>query len=1103
MNFRLLVFLFPLFLLNWSCTDEEEQPVEKIEPTKDYPKEESKLFKLLDKVETGISFQNTLVEDYETNIIRYDYLYNGGGVGIADFDNDGLEDVFFTGNQVNDKLYRNLGDLKFEDISASSGVNKVNGWSTGVSIADVNSDGWKDIYVCRSGMGDPSSQTNVLYINNGDLTFTEKAEEFGINYSGQSTQAAFYDFDKDGDLDLYLMTHPKAFGEKISSKQIKELADQGLLEQDVYYENVNGNFIDKTKESGIFDIGFGLGICLSDFNRDGLMDIYISNDYDEGDAMYINLGNGKFENKINVLLRHTANYGMGCDIGDINNDGYLDIMSLDMAFESHTRSKRNMASMDPEKFYKRVMIGWHYQYMHNMLHLNNGDGSYSEISQMAGVHKSDWSWAVLFADFDNNGWSDIFVTNGYKRDTKDRDYKKKLSEMASEREGNALKIEEILNSIPATKIKNYIFSNNQDLTFKKNNENWGFNEEVNSNGAAYSDLDNDGDLDLVLNNMDEFASIYENQSSSENWVVFELKGNEYPRIEIRSQGKVQVKDSHPVRGYLSTVSERVHFGLEDSIIDTVLVHWPDQIMMLNNVNSNAFTTIERNDGTPYQETDKQTVKGGYFRECMKDYNIIYRHKENVYDDFERDILLPHRVSQYGPHISSGDLNGDGRTDFFIGGAQGQPGKVFFQTSNGKFERQSAKTLETSSEVNYEDMGSLIYDFDSDNDNDLFIVSGGGENVDGDPLLEDRLYENLGRGLSPKLDIFEDVNYTAGMRAVTGDLDCDGIPELIVGGRVVGDKYPSPPKSSIYKLKEGKYVDVTRQVSPGFEYCGMITDLKLFDEDGDQDMDLLVVGEWMSPLLFINSDGILKLDQEKIPSNLEGWYFSCQVEDLDNDGDMDILLGNLGENNKFNPNPLHPLKIYADDFDENGTHDIVLAKFEDDILYPVRGRECSSDQMPFIEDKFETFESFAVAELNEIYSPVKLQSAIHFEAKNFQSGILINNNGLYEFQPFDKRSQIAPIMDVVCVDVNQDGLKDLLYLGNFHGVEVETTRYDAGNGGLLLNKGNLEFEFVPSYLSGFSSPADSRDLELIECINGKKIVLVANNSNLMQAFEILE
>ena len=1060
-----------------------------------HPSPKTKKFTALSAEQTGIDFQNPIAENDSINIIRYDYLYNGGGVAAADVNNDGWIDLYFTGNQVADRLYLNNGDMTFTDASEKWGIANYPGWSSGAVFADVNNDGFLDLYVCRTGPHTtPETRTNRLFINQKGAGFTEMGEEYGLNYTGHSTQAAFFDADGDGDLDVYLMTHPDQFRNRLNLSELQKLIAEGLLESDRFFRNDGGRFTDVSQAVGIGDFAFGLGLVVDDFNSDGHLDIYVSNDFDEGDLLYLNDGTGKFTNAVTRLFKHTANYGMGCDAADINNDGFVDLVQADMAFETHERAKRNMASMNPERFDLRVQLGWHYQYMANMLQVNNGDGTFSEIAQAAGVHKTDWSWATLFADFDLDGYQDLFITNGYKRDTKDNDLRQKVADLTAN--GNAPTVDEILNLIPSTALRNYMFRNIDGLQFSRVNDDWGLNEAINSNGAVYADLDNDGDLDLVINNLDAVASVYRNDivDASTNRFTVDLHPRHFINrntigclVEIKTGEAVQQRRLQPVRGYLGSTAYRLHFGLGDSkSIDEVLLTWPDG-------QTERYTALTPNtlwvpNPAEAGQPKVEVITDRLFTNETVNANILFRHKENAYNDFETEILLPHKMSEWGPGIVAADFNGDGLDDLWHGGGAGQPGALFIQQPDGRFIQTDQPAL--NGHAGFEDVDGVAFDANGDGFTDLFVVSGDASGGEGGMVLRDRLYLNDGKGrLYDQTGRLPDLR-TAGGSVCVADVNGDGRPDVFVGGRNVPGKYPMAPMSYLL-INTGEVFDDGSAEWFGNDFpAGMVTASVFHDFNTDGFPDLLLTGEWMAPAIRLNT-GTGFAPPVEIAPNQQGWWFSLAVADLNNDGIDDIIAGNLGENNKFHPSVNEPLVCYANDFDRNGTLDIVLSKKG----LPVRGRECSSAQMPFVAEKFPSYEAFATSSTEEIYGSGALNNSMQLKAINFSTTVFYGTKeGRYDAVALPFQTQWAPVRSVVVEDLNKDGRLDLILSGNFFGTEVETTRYDAGNGCVLLNQGDGKFRALLPHESGLSLPYDMRKSVVVNGPGTKKRLISSANQS---------
>lgn len=1056
-------------------------------------------FKTLSAEESGITFLNKITETDSFNYFSYEYMYNGGGVAVGDINNDGLTDIYFTGNQVSDKLYLNKGDLKFEDITESAlGSEATEGWRTGVVMVDINNDGWLDMYVSRSGKpSDKALLSNQLYVNNKDLTFTESSLEYGIDSKRPTTQSAFFDYDKDGDLDLYIMNHPyntsRTREDKKSVQEVEAMTKRGTEFSDQLYRNENGKFSDVSKEAGISNYAFGLGLAIGDVNGDGFEDIYVSNDYMAPDYLYMNNGDGTFSEEIKQRTGHISNYSMGNDMADFNNDGFLDVITVDMVSEDHIRSKKNMGGMSTKKFWDVVNSGYHYQYMFNALQLNNGDGTFSEIAQVAGISKTDWSWAPLFADFDNDGFNDLFITNGYRRDTRDNDFNME----AQKRNGQFSGFEEALDLMPATKIENYFYQNAGDLHFKKVTEEWGANQPVNSNGAAYADLDNDGDLDLILNNMDEVSFILENQlKSGNNYIKIKVEGSPGnldavgATIKIKTTAGIQFKSVQRERGYLSSVDPIIHFGLgsADKIEEIVVVFADNKSVILNDVAANQVLIVS------YGSAKNQIMnpeKPNPIFELVKNPSLQFEHKELFVDDFEKEILLPNKMSQLGPFASTGDVNGDGLEDIYVSGSRGFSGSMYIQNSEGKFDLMTGPWA---AEKMREEAGSAIFDIENDGDNDLLVVSGSNEYEYNSAMMKTQLYMNEGNGkfINDSRQRLPDMEIS-GQCVTTGDYDKDGDMDVFLGGRQTPGYYPFAPRSYLLKNNGGIFEEVTL-ASPDLMGPGLITESLFDDIDADGDLDLICVGEWMPVTFFENNLGVFtNVTQKYNLQNTVGWWTSISAGDFNGDGKNDYVVGNVGENNKFHPSADHPLEIYCHDFDGNGTYDIVLGKYQNGICYPVRGRQCSSEQMPFIKEKFPTYNEFAIANLESIYGKENLEKALHFTATEFHSSVILSDGNNFKIQHLPVLAQLGPLNKTLVGDYNEDGYLDVLGAGNNYGAEVETIRYDGGRGVLLFGKGDGSFTALTPTESGILINSDCKDLVSV----GKSIFSFSNNGKTEQ------
>ncbi|MBL7963057.1 MAG: VCBS repeat-containing protein [Flavobacteriales bacterium] len=1104
-----------LLALGMAACSSDSPPTEAGSPTT------GPLFRALSAEESGITFVNALVENEDVNYFNYEYMYNGGGVAIGDLNNDGLQDIYLTGCAVGDKLYLNRGGLKFEDVTERVLPHTGDhGWHTGVTMADVNNDGLLDIYVCRAGRWpEPQRRTNLYFEcagigPDGLPTYLEKAAALGIADTTRSTQALFFDLDGDNDLDLFVLNTPLQGRTTLSIPEVQELIRSRRSPSSRLYRNDGVRFTDITAEAGLWSMGFGLGVATSDLDADGRPDLYVANDYIEPDKMYMQYAPGRFRDEVLQRTRHISNFGMGCDVADYDNDGLMDIMVLDMVSADHVRSKKNMSGMDPKRFNATVEAGYHHQYMFNTLQRNNGNGTFSEVGQMAGVSKTDWSWAPLFADLDNDGWKDLLVTNGYKRDMRDNDFSNTLKKLNAER--RPMDANQLLALIPATKLRNYLFCNAgadsaglARLTFADSSAAWGFTQPMNSNGAAYADLDNDGDLDLVISNIDEPSLVYENRAVQQgrgNWLRVRLQGSDgaqamLTRVHVTTPAGTQVQELQPTRGFQSRVESILHFGLgPHARADQVQVHWPGgMVSTLRDVAAGQVIDVKRDGATtapPLPALKPLLVQ------AADALGANVRHSENAYDDFAVEVLLPHRQSRNGPLLGVGDANGDGRDDVYVGGARGQRGTLLLQTADGRFAPAPSQPWEQHKDR--EDMGSLFLDVDGDGDQDLLVLSGSNE-VD---LYFDqyhaRLYRNEGAGRFTHAQEALPPLQTSALRAATADIDGDGDLDLFIGGRITPGQYPRAPRS--YLLVNdgtGRFTDATAENAPGLMQPGLVTAVCFTDMDRDGDPDLVLAGEWM-PLTFFTNQGGRFTDATTTTglTDTQGWWWNLVAADLDGDGDEDLVAGNIGWNNKFHGTPEKPLHLYWNDFDGNGRGDIVLAKDQDGIRYPVRGRECSSQQCPMILDRFPTYDAFARASLETIYTPEKLGNALHLEVRNMMSCVLLNQgNGRYVRRDLPMLAQAAPIMGIAVHDVTGDGKPDLVVAGNHWGAEVETIRYDAGTGLVLEGDGRGNFTPWSIARSGFFAWDDVRDVRLVQRSGHSPVFFVASNNAPLSVFTL--
>ncbi|MGX1929846.1 VCBS repeat-containing protein [Flagellimonas sp. 2504JD4-2] len=1100
-----LVFVATLF----ACGDDKGNIATKKE-TNSNNTIESPLFQKISSAESGISFENTIQHDVATmhNLFDYDYFYNGAGVGVEDLNNDGLLDVVFCGNQVPNRIYLNQGDMKFKDITETAGINNGKQWSNGVTFMDINNDGWMDIYISQGGPNSRENRKNLLFINQKDDSFTEKAEEYGLADMGISTQSAFFDYDKDGDLDCIVMNENELYGlDPISlSRYVGSNQENIYFNSSHLYRNDNGKFTDVTKQAGLEKPIFGLGLMVSDLNEDGWMDVYMASDYYLPDVMYINNTNGTFSDQIKETTNQISFYGMGIDVADLDNDTLQDIFVLDMAANDHVRSKTLMASMSTGRFdYLVNKADFQYQYMYNSLQKNIGGLKFNNISQMSGVANTDWSWSVLMNDFDLDGHKEIHVTNGYRRYALDNDLQRQVFE-ARQKYGANVPLEvkqQLYEAMPSEKLPNIMYKQKSKLNYTDVSSDWGLADFSFSNGAVSADLDNDGDLDLVINNMDESAFVYQNLSREEekgNFLKVVANGEsseEFSKVKIDIGATSQLIEIKRVRGYRSAQENNALFGIGNSTtIDTVTIYWKNGKMQQKfNIPANTTLTFSKSEAKKTYKSDN-TVSTYFKKVDNSAIGLDFVHQENAFDDFEEEILLPYKQSNLGPFIAKGDIDNDGLMDFHIGGASGQPGQIYKQARSG-FTKVNSPALVN--DAQYEDMESLFFDFDGDKDLDLFVVSGGNEFAEHSSYHMDRIYLNDGTGHFTRLESDVLGKYPKNGKTVSFiDYDKDGDNDILVGNRVIPRMYPNHQPSVLYENVNGELIEATQKVSPDLSDFGIVNDIQVTDINNDGWEDFIVVGEWTGIGVFINENGTFKnISAENPVLKEKGWWFSISETDVNNDGLKDYIVGNAGLNIKFKASTEKPFKIYATDFDDNGTNDIVLSKKYNGTYVPVRGRECSSQQMPFIKDKFETYTEFANASLTDIYGE-KLNTSYENSITQFESILLINKGNLnFEKQTLPVNVQSYPLFDCSFIDLNKDGFEDVVTVGNIYGTEVETPRLDALSGVILLSNGKDGYQSVPQQESGLILDGNVKSIQLIEGPNNQKYLInTANNGPLM-------
>ena len=1143
-----------------------------------------KLFKNLSKEETGIDFENKLNNNDSLSVLDFEYMFNGAGVALCDVNRDGLTDVLFTGNMVSCKLYLNKGNMKFEDITEKAGL-KTEGWCYGASVVDINQDGYPDIYICKAGnrKTPADSMHNLFFINNGpspslllqgggsggensplstewrgaggEVTFTDKAAQMGLDDDGYDIQAAFLDYDRDGDLDMYLLRNSFVSYNR-NTARVKQI-DGGAPSTDrLYRNNGYGTFTNVSKEAGITIEGFGLGVNICDINNDNWPDVYVSNDFLTNNLLWINNRNGTFTNMADKMFMHTTYNAMGNDVADFNNDGNEDVVEVDMLPPDNERRKLTMMGNTYERYQQDIGYGYQPQYVRNTLQLNNGilssskkinnplsssgkgtiqkndeikSGSmtplstewrgaggqvtFSEVGQLAGVSATEWSWAPLFADFDNDGFKDLFVSNGYRQDITNLDfimYGKRALFVGTPEANRKERLNE-LKKIPGIQVANYIFKNNGDLTFTNKSVEWGMDQPTYSNGAAYGDLDNDGDLDLVINNLDQTASVYENQSDKINpaskWLRINFKG---PGANIDGLGakvftwqgsNMQYQSFSPCRGYLSTVEPFLHFGFNNKPVDSLKVVWADgKVQLIKNPASNKLVTLLYSDAYFPDAMQSLSPDNLLFTNCNEEVQIKYKHQEDEFVDFKVQPLLPHMLSREGPGISVSDINADGLEDFFVGGAAGYKGHLFIQKKNGTFSQQELTDSNAA-----DNMGTIFFDADLDGDNDLYIANGGvGIKKNGDPVYQHQLYLNNGQGnFTVDKNALPEIN-TSGSAVVAADYDHDGDLDLFVGGRVSPGEYPLAPESFLLRNDynpangEVRFTNVTNQLCSKLSKIGMVTSALWTDFNNDGWQDLILVGEFM-PITFIKNYNGKSFDSPFTIDHSQGWWKSIAAADFDSDGDIDYMAGNLGLNGPYKASAKEPVCIYAKDYDKNGRLDPVMCHYQDGKEYTVHARDDMNKQITAMRARFRNYSLYAKVTFQEAFTPDEVRDAYIVRAETFASAFIENKgNNKFEMHNLPIEAQFAPVYGMVCKDFNGDENLDVLCVGNSYSTEVQTGNYDAQGSLLLLGNGKGKFAANRNELN---TKGDNKAIAELISADGSSLFLVSTNSDSLKVYRI--